>query len=505
MHLRDPCPVTGDADELHESLLAGLDERSDRTVWRVCDFPLLRLDEIVQLDEIDVIDAEPLQRQFQLGAGGVASARIGLRGEEELVTVICEERLQPQFRVAIRRRRVDVVDTRLQHDVQYFVCLLLAHSAERGGAEQHSGAEMTGTTEELLRQHQPTVPQPDGRETSQRRTTRNRPGEPTVATMRAAVYYETGGPDVFRYEEVAEPTVRSGGVVIEVGAVSIQGGDLLHRQSGVLATSPHIVGYQAAGTIVAVGDGVTDLAVGQRVVAVMGNGSHAEFAGVPAGSAYAIPDSMSITQAAGIPIEFGTADDCLFEFGKLRAGESVLIQAGAGGVGLAAIQLARAAGASVIVATASSDERLERLREYGMDHGINYSKADVASEVLRLTDRRGVDLVVDPVGGHVLEGSIASLAYRGRVSWVGRAGREERPPVVWPLMEKNASITGVFLGAEFAANPVRTRKMVEGLISRVARGELQVVIDSEFALSEAAAAHRHIESRQAFGRVLLRP
>ena len=124
-----------------------------------------------------------------------------------------------------------------------------------------------------------------------------------------------------------------------------------------------------------------------------------------------------------------------------------------------------------------------------MDHGINYARDDVAARVRELTDGRGVDLVVDPVGGSTLEASIAALAYRGRVSWVGRAGREPTPPEVWPLMEKNASLTGVFLGAEMGRDPARVRTMIERLIERVAAGELQVVIDRVFPLAEAAEAH----------------
>jgi NADPH2:quinone reductase len=322
--------------------------------------------------------------------------------------------------------------------------------------------------------------------------------------MKAAVFYETGGPDVFRYEDVADPVVRPGGLLVEVAAIGIQGGDLLHRQGGVLATHPHVVGYQAAGFVREVGAGVENFAVGQSVVATMGYGSHAELASVSTRAAWAVPEGLSLQHAAAIPIEFGTADDCLFEFGHLQRGEAVLVQAGAGGVGLAAIQLAKAAGATVL-ATASADDRLERLHEFGMDHGINYASADVAAEVLRLTDGRGVELVVDPVGGHVLETSIAALAYRGRISWVGRAGREERPPEVWPIMQKNGTITGVFLGAEMAMRGERTHGMIEKLIARVAAGELRVVIDRTFALADAAEAHRYIESRRAFGRVLLEP
>jgi NADPH2:quinone reductase len=323
--------------------------------------------------------------------------------------------------------------------------------------------------------------------------------------MHAAVYDRTGGPEVLYYAEVPDPVVRRGGVLIDVAAVSIQGGDLLHRSGGIIPSAPHIVGYQAAGTIRELGEGVTGFEVGQPVVATMGAGSHAEIVSVPAGSIYAIPDGLSLVDAAMIPIEFGTADDCLFEFGHLQRGETVLVQAGAGGVGLAAIQLAKAAGAALVIATASSPERLERLHELGMDHGIDYSREDVGREVQRLTDGRGVDVVVDPVGGRTLEGSIAALAYRGRISWVGQAGREDQPPQVWPIMQKNASLTGVFLGAEMAVNPTRVRALIESLLARAAKGELRGVVGREFSLEDAAEAHRYIESRQAFGRVILRP
>jgi NADPH2:quinone reductase len=322
--------------------------------------------------------------------------------------------------------------------------------------------------------------------------------------MKAAVYYETGGPEVLRYEDVAEPQLRKGGVLIDVAVIAIQGGDTLNRTGGLMASKPHIVGYQASGIVREVGDGVTSFVPGQPVVATMGFGSHAEVISVPAGSVWAIPDGLSLEEAAGVPIEFGTADDCLFEFGHLKKGEAVLIQAGASGVGLAAIQLAKAAGATVL-ATASSDDRLERLKDYGLDFGINYTKVDVAKEVMTFTNGAGVNLVVDSVGGSTLEGSVASLAYRGRISWVGRAGREERPPEIWTIMQKNASITGVFLGAEMAVNPQRTHPLIENLLERIAKKELSVVVDSTFPLSQAAEAHRHIESRKAFGRVLMTP
>jgi NADPH2:quinone reductase len=318
------------------------------------------------------------------------------------------------------------------------------------------------------------------------------------------VYYQTGGPDVFRYEDLPDPECRPGGIIVQVGAIGIQGGDVLHRQGGVLATTPHVVGYQAAGTVREVGDRVTTLRPGQRVVATMSFGSHAELVSVPATAAYLVPDGLDIKAAACVPVEFATAHDCLFEFGRLKAGETVLVQAGAGGVGLAAIQIAKRAGATVL-ATASSDERLERLKQYGMDHGINYTASNWVGRVMHATGGRGADLIVDSVGGKTLEGSVAAVAYRGRISWVGRAGREAIVPDVSPIMQKNASITGVFLGAEMAQNPARTRAIIEDLLRDIARGELQVVVDREFPLSQAADAHRYIEGRHAFGRVVIVP
>ena len=320
--------------------------------------------------------------------------------------------------------------------------------------------------------------------------------------MKAAVYYKNGGPEVLKYEDVADPVCYPGGVLIRVEAVSIEGGDTLNRWHGPLTAIPHIVGYQAAGEIVEVGSGVTNLRVGQKVTTVNMAGSHAALRVVPARSAWPVPDGFDIKLAAAIPVPWGTADDCLFEYGRLKAGETVLVQAGASGVGVAAIQLAKRAGATVI-ATASSDERLERLKPLGLDHGINYRINDTVKSVMELTGNKGVNLVVDPVGGATLQSSILSLAYRGRISMVGSAGREAMTVDVSPLMAGNRSLTGVFLGAEIGTE--RVHNMIQRLIEEAARGEIKVVIDRTFPLAEAAAAHAYIESRQAVGRVLLIP
>ena len=321
--------------------------------------------------------------------------------------------------------------------------------------------------------------------------------------MKAAVYHENGPPEVLRYEDVPDPQCHPKGILIKVEAIAIEGGDTLNRFGGPLMTHPHVVGYQAAGEVIEVGSEVSTFKVGDKVCSTGGWGSHAELRAVSAKTAWKVPDGLSTREASVIPVTFGTADDCLFEFGRLKAGEIALIQAGASGVGVAAIQLAAKAGAKMVIATASSDERLEKLKALGMTHGINYSTHDVVEEVMRITEKHGADVVVDSVGGAVLQGSILALAYRGRVSTVGQAGRDRQKMDLGTLMGGNRTISGVFLGAEL--NTDRVQKNMVRLIDRVAGGELKVVIDREFPLSEAAAAHAYIESRQAVGRVLLIP
>jgi NADPH2:quinone reductase len=323
--------------------------------------------------------------------------------------------------------------------------------------------------------------------------------------VKAAVFHRTGAPDVLRYEDVPDPVCSPDGVVIEVEAISIEGGDLGHRARGEIAAFPHVVGYQCAGTIREVGAAVRDRASGQRVVAVMLHGSHAERVVVPARFTWIVPPGLAVDLAACVPIPFGTADDCLFEFGRLRTGETVLIQAGAGGVGLAAIQLAKRAGATVI-ATASSQEKLDRLRaEFGLDHGVNYRTTPFVAAVRERTGGRGCDVVVDSVGGTTLQGSLDCLGYRGRCITVGNASRDDSRPDVRGLAAGNRSLTGVFLGAEAVVSPDRVHGMIERHLADVAAGGLRVVIDRRFPLAEAAAAHAHAESRAAFGRVVMVP
>jgi NADPH2:quinone reductase len=322
--------------------------------------------------------------------------------------------------------------------------------------------------------------------------------------MKAAVYYENGGPEVLKYEDVPDPKCPADGVVVDVEIVSVEGGDTLHRARTPLQKRPHVVGYQGAGTVREVGAHARGLAVGDRVVCIVPNGSHAERVAVGAATTWRVPAGADLLTVACVPVAFGTAHEALFHLGALKKGERVLVHAGAGGVGLAAIQLARAAGAEVLT-TASSDEKLARLREFGTAHGINYKTSKLEEAVAKAVGKDGVDLVIDPVGGKTLQDSVLCLRYRGRIVNLGVAGRDAATFNPFPLWGRNGSLIGMSLMTSLANEHTRTHGVIAECIARVAQGELRVVIDRKFALADAAAAHAYIEGRSAFGRVVMLP
>jgi len=322
--------------------------------------------------------------------------------------------------------------------------------------------------------------------------------------VKAAAIYENGPPSVLRYEDVPDPVCPDGCVLLDVEAISIEGGDLLARAGSPPPSTPHIVGYLCAGTVSEVGAGVEGPAVGEKVVALNANGSHAEKRTVPAVMTWPVPEDLDPAVAACIPVAYGTAEECLFTAANLEQGQTVLIQAGAGGVGMAAIQMAKQAGATVI-STASSDEKLERLKPLGLDHGINYANESFVDRVRELTDGRGADVILDSIGGKNLVDGIEALAYRGTLVSVGvaaRAGSDVEAKLLWA---KNNTLRGVYLGGAMLAEYPRVHPMIANLIGRVASGDLHVEIDRSFPLAEAAAAHEYLEGRNAFGRVVMRP
>ena len=322
--------------------------------------------------------------------------------------------------------------------------------------------------------------------------------------MKAAVIYENGEPGVLRYQDVPEPECPAGFVVVDAQAISIEGGDLLARAAGELPSVPHVVGYLSAGIVSEIGAGVEGISIGDRVVALNTAGSHAARRAVPSIITWPIPEGLDSAHAACVPVAFGTAYECLFTAGNLAEGQTVLIHAGAGGVGMAAIQLAKRSGATVI-ATASSDQKLERLKALGLDHGINYAIESFVERTNQLTDSRGVDIVIDSIGGQNLVDSVAALAYRGTLVSVGVAARAGSAVEARSLWERNNTLRGVFLGIALLQEYARIHPMIGEMIDGVSRGDLLVEVDRSFSLENAVQAHEYAESRKAFGRVVMTP
>lgn len=320
--------------------------------------------------------------------------------------------------------------------------------------------------------------------------------------MKAAVIHRNGGPEELVYEDLPDSACADDGIVIDVETISIEGGDLLARLMTPPLSAAHVVGYITAGTVREVGPKVIGRRIGERVVTLNANGSHASVRAVPAAMAWAIPDGLSTQAAACVPVAFATAHDCLFNAGGLQRGQTVLIHAGAGGVGMAAIQLAKAAGATVI-ATASSADKLERLKAFGLDHGINYVEDDFVAAVQALTNKRGVDVVVDSVGGKTLADSVKVLGWRGRLVSVGVAGRGGSAVNAFNLWARNNTLHGVLFATGLQHEYPRAYALVAECLARVASGEPKVEIARVFPLAEAAQAHAYIEGRHAFGRVVM--
>ncbi|WP_374760271.1 zinc-binding alcohol dehydrogenase family protein [Enterobacter sp. BT1268] len=307
-------------------------------------------------------------------------------------------------------------------------------------------------------------------------------------------------PVVLQYVDVPDPVTGTDDILISFEVISIEGGELINRRSTPPPLPSWIVGYAAAGTVVAVGSKVRNRRVGDRVTAFSMQGSHAERWAVPAERTWLIPDGVDAAEAAVVPISFGTAHHCLFTRGMLRRGESVLIQAAAGGVGLAAVQLVSQAGARVI-AVASGTQRINRFLELGADHVVDRVENNVVDSVREYTRGAGVDLVIAPVGT-TLQASLSALAPEGRLVFVGNAGGGSLTVDLWPPMQSNQALMGGIHGALFERPGVRTS--VDDMLHAVAAGRIRVVIDRIFPLANAAAAHEFAETAKPLGRIVMK-
>jgi NADPH:quinone reductase-like Zn-dependent oxidoreductase len=340
--------------------------------------------------------------------------------------------------------------------------------------------------------------------------------------VRAVVFHEFGGSDVLRVEELADPTPGPGEVVVDVTATALNHLDVDVREgvSRFPVAFPHVLGVEPVGRIAALGEGVTGWEVGERVtaylIAVCGSCVYCRtgreslctapswFISMGSGGAYAekmlckatqlirVPDAVTDVQAAAAHIAFGTAWHMLITRARLRAGETVLISSVGSGIGSAAVQVAKRAGAFVI-GTSSRADKLATARTLGLDVGIDYTSEDVVERALEATGGRGVDVVYEHVGG-AFQSGLDSLAKDGRLVICGGHSGEVVPFDIIPFFRRQLSVIGSF---------VFDRSEVETCFGLVARGELVPQVAATFPLEEAAAAMDLMESREFFGKIVL--
>ena len=323
--------------------------------------------------------------------------------------------------------------------------------------------------------------------------------------MKAVRIHEDGGPEVLRYEDADDPVAGPGEVLIRLRAASLNHLDLWTRQGLPSAPKPRILGADGAGVVEAVGADADGFAPGDKVVINPGleegahilgehsDGTHAELIAVPADYVHPLPGDLSFVEAAAFPLVFETAYRMLVTRARLEEDEWVLVWGAGGGVASAALVLAKALGGRVI-ATSSSDDKLERAREFGADAVVNHETGDVAAAVKEATEGRGVNVVIEHVGEATWKTSLQSAGPEGRIVVCGATSGPNPPAQLHRIWWKQLSILGSTMG---------TRADFAGAYDLVARGTAKPIVDRVFPLSEAAAAHEHLESGKQFGKVVL--
>jgi NADPH2:quinone reductase len=312
------------------------------------------------------------------------------------------------------------------------------------------------------------------------------------------------GVDALKWQELATPQPAAGEVRVAIRAASLNFPDLLIVQNKyqMKPPLPFVPGSEYAGVVDAVGAGVTRLKLGDAVAAFGGTGGFATHACVNAGLVMPLPPGFAFDDAAAFILTYGTTHHALLDRAQLKAGETLLVLGAAGGVGTAAIQIAKAVGAKVIAA-ASSDEKCALCVQLGADAAINYTSANLREEVKRLTDGKGPDVVYDPVGGELAEPAFRSIAWRGRYLVVGFAGGAIPALPLNLALLKGASIVGVFWGEFARREPMANGLALAELAQWYAQGKIKPVIDQRLPMTELPKAFARMGSRQVRGKLVL--
>ena len=323
--------------------------------------------------------------------------------------------------------------------------------------------------------------------------------------MKAVLCKAFGPADTLVIEDTSSPQIKKNEVLLDVHAAGINFPDtlIIEGKYQFKPPFPFSPGGEASGVISAVGEKVSHLKVGDRVMALTGWGSCAEQIAVPAYNILPMPDAMDFTTAAAFSMTYGTAIHALKQRGALQAGETLLVLGASGGVGLAAIEIGKAMGARVIAA-ASSAEKLEVARQAGADELINYQDEDVRERLKTLTKGQGVDVVIDPVGGDLFETVFRSIAWNGRMLVIGFAsGTIPSLPVNLPLL-KGAAVIGVFWGSFAQRQPQDNVANFEQLFAWYAEGKLKPLVSQTFALEDTAQAINTLAARKAVGKLVIK-
>ena len=322
--------------------------------------------------------------------------------------------------------------------------------------------------------------------------------------MRAILCREYGSIDNLAVADVPEPPLGAGQVCIDVHAAGVNFGEMLMvlGQYQEKPPVPFTPGFEVAGVIRAVGDGVKSLKPGDRVMAALPWGGYAEVAVAAADATFSIPPTMDFVTAAGFPIAYGTAYGAFAWRAKLKPGESVLVLGAAGGVGLAAVEVAAAMGA-IVIAAAGGAEKCAVTQAHGAAHAIDYRREDLRERVRVLTEGRGVDVVFDPVGGDAFAQALRSTAWGGRILVIGfAAGSVPQIPANHVLV-KNVDIMGFLWGSYRKRRPELLAPALARLVAWYAEGRLRPVVSHRLKLADAAKAYRLLRERKATGKIVL--
>jgi len=327
-----------------------------------------------------------------------------------------------------------------------------------------------------------------------------------MARMKTIFVEEFGEPEVLRYTDAERPSPGEGEALIEVRSAGVNYADTMRRRNQYVESQelPFTPGSEVAGTVAEVGEGVGNVSVGDRVVTLLGTGGYAEYAVAPARNLIPLPEPLGFDEAAAIPLQGLTAYHCIKTSGALKEGESVLVHAAAGGVGTLAVQMAKLLGAGKVIATASSEEKLDLARSLGADVPIDYTEEDWPEKVREATEGRGADVILEMVGSDFPEKNLTCLNVFGRMVVFGAASRERGTIVPASLMNKCHAVVGFYL-PQVMRRPDLFVPSLREVLGWISSGDLQLTIGATYPLEKAAEAHADLEGRKTTGKLLLNP